>query len=140
MSDGQDGFVPLHFPRKQETMVRIFDRYFSIRNSLYFIFENIVVLIFLLWGTAFGSAAIGSAWLYMMAVVFVSRICLYYGELRLPFPRFFLKEVLFKHIQAILLAIFILFIFYLITPAALALLLSRYGVLFGCGWCCFHFC
>lgn len=102
-------------------MVRIFDRYFSIRNSLYFIFENVIILIFLLWGTAFGSAAIGSTWLYMMAVVFVSQVCLYCGELQLPFPRFSLREFLFKHIQAIFLAVIILFIFYLITPAALAI-------------------
>lgn len=92
-------------------MIRIFNRYLSIRHAIYFIFENILIAFFVMWGMAFrGDVA------NMILVPLVCQICLHYCELNPPFPRFSLKEFWVKHLQAILWAALILFVIYFIIP------------------------
>lgn len=92
-------------------MIRIFNRYISIRNTLYFVFENAFILLFLMWGTVVGT---GRANLILVPLVY--QICLYYNELRLPFPRFSLKEFWVRHLQVIFWATVILFMIYMMIP------------------------
>ncbi len=99
-------------------MIRVFKRYFSIRNSVYFLFENAFILIFLLWGTAIGSFNSGVAWPYMIAVVAIAQFALYCGDLRLPAPRFSFREFLKEHSRAILWWALFLFLMYLVIPSS----------------------
>lgn len=92
-------------------MIRIFNRYLPIRDTVYFILENAAILLFLMWSTTKGSG-----WPNVILVPLVFQVCLYYNELHPSFPRFSLKEFWVKHLQAILLAGGILFAIYLILP------------------------
>ncbi len=92
-------------------MFRLFNRYFSIRHTFYFAFENVLILLFLLWGTI-----IGGSWTHLILAPLVCQICLYYSELFPPFPRFSIKKFLLKHLQAMLYASLIVALFYLVIP------------------------
>ncbi|TAJ98310.1 MAG: TIGR03013 family PEP-CTERM/XrtA system glycosyltransferase [Candidatus Manganitrophaceae bacterium] len=96
-------------------MIRIFNRYLPIRDTVYFILENAAILLFLMWSTTKGSG-----WPNLILVPLVFQVCLYYNELHPSFPRFSLKEFWVKHLQAILLAGGILFAIYLILPGEVA--------------------
>lgn len=92
-------------------MFRLFNRYYSIRHTFYFAFENLLILLFLMWGTV-----AGVGWAHLMLAPLVCQICLYYSELFPPFPRFSIREFLLKHVQAMLWAAGILLICYLVIP------------------------
>lgn len=96
-------------------MIRIFNRYLSIRNTLYFIVENILILLFLMGGTA-----LTGGWTSLMLVPLVFQVCLYHNELHPSFPGLSFREFCIKHLQAILWAGGILFAIYLILPFAVA--------------------
>jgi|SRR5579884_532279 len=93
-------------------MIRIFNRYLPIRDTVYFILENAAILFFLMGSTT----TKGNGWTNLILVPLVVQICLYYNELHPSFPRYSLKEFWVKHLQAILLAGGILFAIYLIVP------------------------
>ncbi len=93
-------------------MIRIFNRYFPIRDTIYFIFENMLIFLFLIWWTK-----TGIRWDGLLLVPLVVQISLYYNELRPSFPRFSLKEFWIKHLRAIVLAAGILFAIYLLVPS-----------------------
>ncbi len=101
-------------------MIRVFKRYFSIRNSVYFLLENTLLLTFLLWGTAVGSFNTGVAWPYMIAVVLITEFALYCSELKLPAPRFSLMEFAKEHSLAILWWLLFLLLAYLVIPSSFA--------------------
>ncbi len=92
-------------------MFRLFNRYYSIRNTFYFAFENVFILIFLMWGSL-----VGGVWAHLLLAPLVVQVCLYYGELFPPFPRFSIKEFLVRHFQAMLCAAGILLVCYLVIP------------------------
>lgn len=96
-------------------MIRIFNRYLPIRDTVYFILENALILLFLMWSTT-----MGNGWPNLILVPLVVQICLYYNELHPSFPRFSLKEFWVKHLQSIFLAGGILFGIYLVTPVEIA--------------------
>ncbi|MDC4205441.1 MAG: TIGR03013 family PEP-CTERM/XrtA system glycosyltransferase [Candidatus Manganitrophus sp.] len=96
-------------------MIRIFNRYLPIRDTVYFVLENALILLFLMWSTT-----MGSGWPNLILVPLVVQVCLYYNELHPSFPRFSLKEFWVKHLQSILLAGGILFGIYLVTPVEIA--------------------
>ncbi len=92
-------------------MFRLFNRYYSIRHTFYFAFENILVFLFLVWGTV-----IGAVWAHLLLAPLICQLVLYYSELFPPFSRFSIKEFLVKHLQAMFWTAGILFLFYLIIP------------------------
>ncbi len=96
-------------------MIRIFNRYLPIRDTVYFVLENALILLFLMWSTT-----MGSGWPNLLLVPLVVQVCLYYNELHPSFPRFSLKEFWVKHLQAILLAGGILIAIYMVTPVEIA--------------------
>ncbi len=96
-------------------MIRIFNRYLPIRDTVYFVLENALILLFFMWSTTRGGG-----WANLILFPLVVQISLYYNELHPSFPRFSLKEFWVKHLQAILLAGGILFAIYLITPGRIA--------------------
>lgn len=96
-------------------MIRIFNRYLPIRDTIYFILENAAIFLFLIWTTTKGSG-----WPNLILVPLVVQVCLYYNELHPSFPRFSLKEFWVKHLQAISLAGGILFAIYLVLPGETA--------------------
>ena len=99
-------------------MIRIFNRYLSIRSTLYFIFENALILMFFVWGTLLtGGILTAAGWLKLILVPLVCQACSYYNELHPPFPRFSLKEFWVKHLQTILWASGILSVIFLMIPS-----------------------
>lgn len=90
-------------------MIRIFNRYLSIRNTIYFVLENALLL--LMWGTV-----IKGGWGRILLITLVFQVCLYYNELHPSFPKFSLKEFCIKYLRAIFWALGILFLIYLILP------------------------
>jgi len=92
-------------------MFRIFNRYYSIRHTFYFAFENILILLFLMWGTI-----VGEEWISLILAPVVCQLCLYYNELFPPFSRFSIKEFWVKHLQSMLWTAGILAVLYLVIP------------------------
>ncbi|MBI3805574.1 MAG: TIGR03013 family PEP-CTERM/XrtA system glycosyltransferase [Nitrospirae bacterium] len=92
-------------------MIRIFNRYLPIRDTLYFILENALFLLFLMWATMKSGG-----WESFIIVPLVVQASLYYNELHPSFPRFSLKEFWVKHLRAVLLAAGILAVIYMLTP------------------------
>jgi len=92
-------------------MFRIFNRYYSVRHTFYFAFENILILMFLMWGTI-----VGGEWTSLILAPIVCQVCLYYNELFPPFSRFSIKEFWIKHLQSMLWATAILVFCYWIIP------------------------
>lgn len=92
-------------------MIRIFNRYLPIRDTLYFVLENALFLLFLMWATTKSGG-----WENFILVPLVVQASLYYNELHPSFPRFSLKEFWVKHLRAILLAGGILAAIYMVTP------------------------
>ncbi len=96
-------------------MFRIFNRYYSVRHTFYFAFENVLILIFLMWG-----AIVGGEWTSLILAPIVCQVCLYYNELSPPFSRFSIKEFWIKHLQSMLWATAILVFFYWMMPPPMA--------------------
>src|SRR3569832_1301615 len=92
-------------------MIRIFNRYLPIRDTLYFILENTLFLLFLMWATMKSGG-----WESFIIVPLVVQASLYYNELHPSLPRFSLKEFWVKHLRAVLLAAGILAVIYMLTP------------------------
>ncbi|NOY83690.1 MAG: TIGR03013 family PEP-CTERM/XrtA system glycosyltransferase [Nitrospirae bacterium] len=92
-------------------MFRLFNRYYSIKHTFYFAFENILIVLFLVWGTV-----IDAVWVHLLLAPLICQLVLYYSDLFPPFPRFSIKEFLVKHLKAMLWAAGILFLCYLIIP------------------------
>lgn len=92
-------------------MFQIFNRYYSIRHIFYFAFENVLILLFLMWGTV-----VGQGWTSLVLALIVCQICLYYNELIPPFAQFSIKEFWVKHLQSMLAAASILILFFLAAP------------------------
>ncbi len=87
-------------------MIRIFDRYLSIRSTLYFILENTLVVCFLMWGSL-----LQGGWAELFLVPVVVQLCLHYNDLY-PSARFSMKEFWVRHLQALLWAAGILSVVY----------------------------
>jgi len=92
-------------------MFRVFNRYYSIKNTMYFLLENALVFLFLMWGTF-----VGTERPHLILALLICQICLHWSELSPPYSRFSLREFWLKHLQAILLAASILLICFLIVP------------------------
>lgn len=83
-------------------MIRIFNRYISLRNSVYLIIENILILTFLLWGAASGHITPEIAWFYPLASLLICQFSLYCSDIHLPVPRFSLRRFLWDHFRVII--------------------------------------
>lgn len=92
-------------------MFRLFNRYYSIKHTFYFAFENILIFLFLVWGTV-----IDATWVHLLLAPLICQLALYYSDLFPPFPQFSIKEFLVKHLKAMLWAAGILFLCYLVIP------------------------
>ena len=92
-------------------MFRIFNRYFSVKHTVYVTVENLLVAVFLLWGTA-----VGAEGPHLVLALFVCQVCLYYNELFPPFSRFSAKAFWLKHLKAILWAAAIVLLCYAAIP------------------------
>jgi len=88
-------------------MIRIFNRYLSAWNTLYFILENILMMLFLIWGSF-----LHGGWAELFIVLVVVQICLHYNDLYPSSAQFSMKKFWQRHVQAILWAAGILSVLY----------------------------
>jgi sugar transferase (PEP-CTERM system associated) len=93
-------------------MIRVFDRYLSIRNTLYFVFENLLIVLFLI-----GGGLARNGWSDLVLVPLVVQACLHYNEVY-PSSQFSLREFWRRYLVAILWAAGILAGIYILLPGS----------------------
>jgi len=97
-------------------MIRVFDRYISVRNSVYFICESLVVFTFIFWGTTSGYIARGGIEFYLIAALLICQFSLYCSDLGLPVPRFSFNTFFWGHCRAFLGSALVVFLIFLLVP------------------------
>ncbi|HIK58861.1 MAG: sugar transferase [Verrucomicrobiales bacterium] len=92
-------------------MIQIFNRYIPSNLFLYFIFENVFIFLFVIWGSAFKGMTPN-----LFLVPLACQIALHYSDLNLHTPQFPLKNFLRKHLFAIFWTALIFFGLYRLLP------------------------
>ncbi len=93
-------------------MIRVFDRYLSVRNTIYFVFENALIVLFLMSGSL-----IRGGWRDFVLVPLIVQVCLHYNDIY-PSSQFAFREFFRRHLVAILWAVGILLAVYILSPYA----------------------
>ncbi len=91
-------------------MIRIFNRYLSIRDILYCVCENLLIVLFLAWGVASEQEqghGIGQ-WSALILIPSIFQICLYAYDLHPSTPSLAFRAFWSKHLQSIFWAVLLL--------------------------------